>query len=247
MRNIFARLEKLLLSTLIFSFFFVFNAKAAEEEKPKTDGSEYSFSWLDPDKKINVVQNRKYTKANQIEVVLSGGVGMGETYRNSYVVMPRMFYYFNESFGLSLLGAFTSNSDNNNLAALKQASSTIPSVRDIKAFYGGSVVWIPFYAKINTFNHIFYFDWSFEAGAASVKSEIDLNNRASGLPNLRSGNYTGYFWGTGQKFFITRNFATRLDFMGLYYSAPSALNTVLNTDSVTNSHYYFTLGLSYTF
>ncbi len=179
---------------------------------------------------------------------MSGGFGTGQPYRNTWALVPRLNYYFNESFGLSALGLFASNSENKNIAELKEISaSSFPNVRDAQSFYGGSVVWIPFYAKINTFNRIFYIDWHFEAGLASVASEVDLNTSATGAPRITTSTHMGYFWGTGQKFFVSKNFAFRLDLLGLYYSAPVVQRGVIKAFNATNSNYYLTFGASYTF
>ena len=45
---------------------------------------DYNFSWLDPDKKIYVLQNRKFRKANAAQLFLMGGMGLGETYRKAF-------------------------------------------------------------------------------------------------------------------------------------------------------------------
>lgn len=217
---------------------------AAEEEEK----DEYDFTWLDPEKKISVVQNRKYTKARRFELALGGGIGIGDSYRTVRQFMPRASYYFNESWGVSALGAFVSNSENNTWINLKLAnSSALPNVREVRNFIGGSAVWVPFYAKLNIFNRIVYMDWHFEAGVAQVNSQIDLNFSANAAPNLFESSHTGFFWGTAQKFWITREFAARVDFHGLIYSAPKGDRGAITNVSETNFQYYLTLGASYSF
>jgi outer membrane beta-barrel protein len=222
-------------------------AHADEEDAPSVIKDEYDFSWLDPDKKIYVVQNRKYLKAKQFEFGLNGGIGFGQPYRNSYVFMPRLSYYFSESWGLSALGNLSSNSENGNFQALKDVSSVIPSVRDVNSWGGLSLLWIPFYAKINMFNNILYVDWQFEVGPAFVNSEIDLNNSATGAANPQSDSYVGFFWGTGQKFFLSKDWALRWDIAGLYYNAPLAKGGSITSNNELEDNYYFTLGASFTF
>ena len=223
-------------------------AEGGEEEAITGEKGEYDFSWLDPEKKIYVVQNRKYTKAKHMEMMLSGGFGMGQPYRSTWVMVPRLAYYFSESWGLSALGVFAANSENSNILELKQISaSSFPNVRDVKSFVGGGAVWVPFYAKINTFNRIFYIDWHWEAGLASVSTQVDLNTSATGDPRLQFDNYMGFYWGTGQKFFVSKNFAVRLDLLGLYYKPNIVQRGVAQTTTQTTSNYYLTLGASYTF
>ena len=51
-----------------------------------TSKAEYDFSWLDPDKKIYVIQNRKYLKAKRALVSVLGGLGLSNPYRTTYNV-----------------------------------------------------------------------------------------------------------------------------------------------------------------
>src|SRR5690606_17981279 len=65
-----------------------------------SDENEYNFKWLDPDKRVYVLQNRKFEKSGRL--LLSGmvGIGMSNPYRNTYVVEPRVAYYLTETVGI---------------------------------------------------------------------------------------------------------------------------------------------------
>lgn len=226
----------------------------ADEANPDPDKDDYDFSWLDPDKKIYVVQNRKYTKAGKMELALNGGIGIGEPYRTRRIVLPRLFYYFNEHWGVSVMGGFIRNAENGNMVAIKEAStasSVIPVVRDIQSFVGASAVWLPFYGKMNMFNQMFYIDWHFELGVGSAKTEIDLNRSATGSARIEEATYTSYHWGTGMKFYVTRNIAARLDYLAVFYKAPTGINGSTTSGSGaavdTFDNHFLTLGASYTF
>ncbi len=243
------------MSVRAISFFilisFLSQPARAEDAPNAVAENEYDFSWLDPDKKIYVVQNRKYVKKQKLELAISGGLGIGEPYRTRRILLPRAFYYLSESLGVSVFGGFNSNSENSNVAALASVASRIPAVRDIQSMYGASVVWLPFYGKINMFNQILYIDWHFEAGLGQVASEIDLNTTIGNAPRITETSHTSFHWGTGQKFFITRNFAARLDFLAVYYTAPTGVDGDLTSSrgavEETYDNYFVTLGLSYTF
>ncbi|RZA05770.1 MAG: outer membrane beta-barrel domain-containing protein [Proteobacteria bacterium] len=221
----------------------------------QTEDGDYDFSWLDPEKKIYVVQNRKYLKQNRLEVALSGGIGGGDAYRKSMTVMPRIIFYPSETFGISVFGGFNKNAENHNVSDLKEAGSSVkPAVRDVSSRLGASVMWLPFYGKVNLFNQILYLDWHFEAGVGTVSTEIDLNKDYGGNPILEETSHFAFHWGTGQKFFITRNWAARIDFMAQYYNAPSGVvpgvvspTTATGTPEVSYDNYYVTIGASYTF
>lgn len=232
----------------LFAFNYTTPSFADDDIKPlATEKDDYDFSWLDPDKKIYVVQNRKYAKAKRLELAINGGLGIGEAYRDRLIVMPRLFYYFNENWGISFLAGFNKNTENQNFGELKTLTSVVPVVRDIQNFYGGSLVWVPFYGKINMFNNIFYLDWHFEAGMGQVSSEIDLNTKNTGTPIINTSSHLSYHWGTGQKFFISRSVAARLDFLSVYYQAPSGRNGLITSEEKFYDNYFLTLGLSYTF
>jgi outer membrane beta-barrel protein len=230
-------------------------AYAVPNEDPSVDSErdEYDFSWLDPDKKIYVVQNRKFTKAGHFELATSYGVGMGETYRTQRQWNGRGTFYFNEHWGLTGFFFNNYNSENETMAQLKNVSSVIPSVRDTDQYYGVSVMWLPFYGKVNLFNQIFYIDWHFEVGVGSAKTEIDLNQRTSGAANIQFANFQAFHWGSGWKFFINRHWGARLDFLATYYKAPNGLRPGNASGKVDGSadntydNYYLTLGVCYTF
>ncbi|MGZ3706564.1 MAG: hypothetical protein ACXWP1_12540, partial [Bdellovibrionota bacterium] len=125
------------------------HAFAVPPEDPSVDSErdEYDFSWLDPDKKIYVVQNRKFTKAQHFEVSTSYGIGMGETYRTQRQWRVRGTYYFNEHWGLSGFWFNNYNSENDTFTQLRLVSGVVPSVRDTNTYFGGSIMWLPFYGK----------------------------------------------------------------------------------------------------
>ncbi len=240
-------LRVLLLSIALFG---ITNSVYANQP-PQEVEDEYDFSWLDPEKKIYVVQNRKYTKKNRLELALSGGIGIGEPYRTRRTLLPRAMYYINESWGVSGFMLFNQNEENGNVAALRLVSGRIPAVRDIQNYSGGSVMWIPFYGKINMFNKIFYLDWHLEAGVGGAASEIDLNTTFGNPANLSETNYFSFHWGTGQKFFITRNWAARLDYLAIFYKAPTGVDGSITSGpgavEETYDNHFVTLGVSYTF
>jgi outer membrane beta-barrel protein len=226
---------------------------APDDSAIDTERDEYDFSWLDPEKKIYVVQNRKYTKAQRFELATGLGVGMGESYRTQRQWNYRGTFFFSEHWGVSVFGFSNFNSENDDYATLKAGNSTVPIVRDTHNYMGGSLMWLPFYGKINMFNQIFYIDWHFELGAGSAATEIDLNRSSSGSPAIESSSHGAFHWGSGWKFFINRHWGMRLDFLATYYSAPNGITSPSATiGSVSGStdqsydNYYLTLGLSYT-
>ncbi len=221
---------------------------APDDPAIDSERDEYDFSWLDPDKKIYVVQNRKFQKGNHFEIATGYGVGMGETYRKQRQWNLRGTFYFSEHWAISGMYFSNFNSENDTMAQLKNVSSVVPAVRDTNTYFGGSIMWLPFYGKINMFNQIFYIDWHLELGFGNAQTEIDLNTRASGSAQIESSSHGAFHWGSGWKFFISRHWGARLDFLSTYYKAPNALRgTVNGSEDETYDNFYLTTGLSYTF
>jgi outer membrane beta-barrel protein len=240
-------LFRVLIALFVVLSFYATPASAASEAAGQADRDDYDFSWLDPDKKIYVVQNRKYLKTNRFELSASGNMGFGPKFVNVRGLLFRGTFYFNEHWGMSGFYGIAKNTTNSTFAQLQSQFGIQPSVRELKNYVGGSIMWLPFYGKMNMFNQIFYIDWHLEAGVSSASTTIDLNTHANqgAIPNTAS--YMGYHWGTGWKFFITRNWGARLDFLALYYTAPIGSNGALTSTNNNHDNYFMNLGASYTF
>ncbi len=205
--------------------------------------SEYNFSWLDPDKKIYVLQNRKYTKAGHAMFSAMGGVGWSNPYRNVRTVDPRVSFYFSEDFGVELFYSINFNSTNTTFSALEQESpNALPHIREIRSQYGALLHWVPWYAKINVFNQILHFDWYFSGGAGRIHSFLLDKNSISDPFTETLDDRFALFAGTGQQYHLSQDFLVRLDFTGAFYQAP-----VLGTagESAWFSNYNFGIGLGY--
>ncbi len=206
--------------------------------------NEYNFSWLDPDKKVYVLQNRKYRKTRHFGVSASAGLNLSNPFKTAYTAMPRFSYWINEQWGIEAFYSKASNTDNQTLKALRNVSaSALPYVREIRDYYGAVAAWVPWYSKINFFNKILYYDWGFNFGIGNLDTAVDQNTKASQPPNYKLESLTTVFIGTTQNFFIDRNWSVRLDLVGMIYSAKGADDISKNT----YSNFDFGVGLGYLF
>jgi outer membrane beta-barrel protein len=225
------------------TFFFTFIHSKNLSASTDTD-EEYNFSWLDPDKKIYVLQNRKYRKASKPAVFLSGGINLTNPYKTETLVLPRVSYWFLEQAGIEIFYAKSFSKDNDQLTALRNISaSALPFVREHRSYYGAVFSWVPWYAKLNFFNKILYLDWAINLGLGSVETAFDQNNKANLPPNYKIENLTAVFFGTSQNYFLNKNFSVRLDLIGMTYKALGADNI----SSVRHTNFDFVAGLGYTF
>ncbi len=222
----------------------VVDRKIAREDKGDADDDEFNFSWLDPDKKVYVLQNRKYRKKNRFAIFLAGGLNLSNPYRTEYEIVPRAAFWFSEMFGVEFFYSSLSNHDNSTLTALKSASpSALPFIRENQSYYGALLTYTPWYSKLNFFNKILYFDWYFDAGAGQTGMALDRNKKAGAAPDFLFESLFTFYYGTGMQFYVSRNFLVRMDLLGMMYSATGA-------DGVTKSNtqnYDFTAGIGWAF
>ncbi len=211
-----------------------------------SEKSVYDFSWLDKDKEIYVLQNRKFRKDGRLYVGLGAVKTLSGAFIDSIGGNVRAGYFFKEDWGVEFLYAKNSGSENDTAKGVKE-QGTVPFYRKIDSMMGGIVWWSPFYAKINTFNEIFYFDWMFGLGVAQVKT---LDNRNKFLPaapsTLTSEDTMGGLWSTAMRFHINQAWSLRLDFTGTHYSADRKTSNTAGKSQLF-SNYDFGLGLMFAF
>lgn len=205
-------------AAVITGLMFASTANAA----PAAEKDEYSFNWLDPDKQIYVLQNRRYGKAGRTLFSVTTGPVLGSAYRTSFQLDPRAAYYFSEAFGIEAFYTLYTNKENSNFRALGQASGVgLPVVREPESRYGLLAHWVPWYAKINVFNKILYFDWYFSGGAGFLNTTaLQYANGISAPSTSTSEQLFSTYLGTGHQYHLTRDVTVRLDVTGTFYRAP---------------------------
>jgi outer membrane beta-barrel protein len=236
MKNIVLILVSLIMSTAVL---------AAEK-------SLYKFSWLDNDKEIYVLQNRKFRKDGKLYVGGTAAYNLNQAFLNAYGGTFRAGYFFTEDWGLEFIYGKYSNSENDTAKGVRE-QSTVPFYRQIDSFMGGMLMWSPFYSKINTFNKVFYFDWMFGVGLGSITTKDNRNkfdSFAADVNALTEESSIGGIWNTGFRFYISESWSIRLDLTGQVYKADKTKK--VDTGPVTKTSKLFNtydvgLGLNYAF
>jgi outer membrane beta-barrel protein len=215
-----------------------------------SERSLYEFSWLDKDKEIYVLQNRRYRKAGKAYVSALGTKTISGAFIDSYGGSVRAGYFFKEDWGIE--GVFGKSTGNENDAAKGVEQQQAEAFyRKVDTYMGAMAMWSPFYSKINTFNKVFYYDWMFGLGLASVKF---LDNRGEfetpENSSLTSNNGLGLIWNTGLRVYISDRWSLRIDFTGMHVK-PENEDLSKNGNSITTSslfnNYDLGVGLNYTF
>ena len=208
---------------------------------PDSSDDDYSFSWLDPEKKIYVLQNRRYLKTKRSLLSVTAGPSLSNPYRNTYGITGRVGYFFSEDFGLEGFFSGFLNSENNTFDALTIAApNTLPVVREIRMQLGLIAQWVPWYAKLNVFNSVLYFDWYFGGGIGSLKAALDTRAAAAAAPVYVNENHLALYLNTGHLYHLNQHLVVRLDYLKAIYQAP-----VSGTSGTTAwfSNDLFSLGL----
>jgi outer membrane beta-barrel protein len=228
--------------SLIFLTLLMISIKVKAGEE-----SLYDFLWLDPDKKVYVLQNKLYKKENSFYLDLGYIANFTSKFQNTNGFSARAGYYFHEEWGLELFYNGYSNSNNDDYNNLKNLNDgVIPFVRRPMSTYGAAVIWSPFYGKINTFNQIFYFDWSFGVGVAQVNTDSNIKTVViTDAPNKYSSEtYSGAVLKTKLKFHLSETVHLGVEYMNTYYRAPGPREP--KSDVLrTNSDIIFSVGLSF--
>lgn len=198
-----------------------YSSRESHDSRDSKEDDEYNFNWLDPDKKIYVLQNRKYQKAGHAVLSVTAGFGFSNPYKSTYNIDPRLAFYATEAWGVEVFYTATMNTSNSVLTALSTAApNTLPLIRQIQAQMGVLIHYVPWYAKINVFNTVLYFDWYFAGGVGSVQSFVDTRTMASQASNFVEQDLLGIFFSTGHAYHISQSLLFRLDVTTSFYNAP---------------------------
>lgn len=215
------------------------------------ESSLYNFSWLDNDKEIYVLQNRKFRKDGSFYVGATGAYNLSQAFLDSFGGTVRGGYFFSEDWGLEFVYGQNTNKENDTAKGVRD-QGTVPFYRQIDSYMGAMVVWSPFYSKINTFNQIFYYDWMFGLGLGNITTKDNrdrfINPNSDKLTNESN---VGAIWMTGLRVYINQSWSVRLDVTGQTYNANKVgkASPTSNTSKKSKlyNNYDLGLGLNYAF
>lgn len=234
-------LSNINLITFIFISLFITNTQAAEKDV-------YDFSWLDKDKEVYVLQNRKFRKKNNLYFGGTLGRSISGAFIDSNEINIMTGYFFSENWGLEFSYTKANGVTNKVHDAVNAQVGGVAFFKKIDTAMTAMLMWSPFYSKINTFNKIFYFDWLFGFGVSNI-STLDNRNEFSGGSNandLTSESESAIAWMTGFRFYINQNWSTRIDLRGTHANTEMTIDTN-ETEKRWNNYYNFNIGLNYAF
>ncbi|MCB9062235.1 MAG: outer membrane beta-barrel domain-containing protein [Halobacteriovoraceae bacterium] len=204
----------------------------------------YKFLWLDPDKKVYVLQNKVFRKKGTIYFDVSALIGLSSDFQNTTGFQIKPGFFFTEEFGIELKYSMYQNSDNTALKEVQRAAEVMPFIRRINTSMGGYFIWSPFYGKINTFNKIFYFDWYFGAGFGILQAESNKTSAADSSAETiyETESYNALMLKMALRFYLNKNWHIGLELQNDWYKAPGVLSgekTRTNVDTMLNFGFRF--------
>lgn len=231
------------LLALLFSFLFSAQIIASEKDI-------YEFSWLDPDKEVYVLQNRKYRKVDSLYVNVGGGITTTGAFVDATAIQGRLGYFFTENFGFEGIYSKNSGEENETAKGVRAqnggGTGTTPFRRIVENYWGVMGLWSPFYSKINTFNSIVYMDWIFGLGYGQLSehnNKLRIQNGPSYEGIETKENHSGLVWTAAMKFYVSEDWSIRADLTGFSYSA----DNISTSGSSYQTNIDAVLSLGYTF
>lgn len=226
------------ISTLVFVLMLILinEVKAGEE-------SLYDFLWLDPDKKVYVLQNKLFKKEKTFYFDVGYISNITSKFQDTNGYSLKGGYYFHEEWGVEGFYNSYNNKKNDDFRNVSLVNSAEPFVRRLNSTYGAAIIYSPFYGKINTFNTIYYFDWSFGAGYTQLNTESNVKTVTRG-GGYQKEVYNGALLKTKLTLHLQENIHVGLEYMNTYYRAPGPKNPDKNLLR-TNSDIILSVGFSY--
>ena len=209
----------------------------------------YDFLWLDPDKKVYVLQNKVHKKEHTVFANVGYGQGLSSNFQDTSLLHANLGYFFTEEWAIEGLYTKYSNKDNEAMTNLKRLNGSIPFIRKTNSNIGVLARWSPFYGKINTFNKIFYFDWNLGLGLGKLETESNATTVSN--PTLANSykdeSYSSVIAKTGLSFHANKHIHIGIDLIMNNYKAPGpTVNGVTPSSKIRNNmDAVITLGVSF--
>ncbi len=241
---------KIVLSLFFVFTFTFFKSLIFSNNVHAGEADTYNFSWLDPDKEVFVLQNRKFRKSGRLHMYGGGGKALSGAFVDSTSLQGRLGYYFMEEFGFEIIYSRNSGKENETAANVRDNGSgtgSRPFRRIVESYRGGMILWSPFYSKINTFNKIIYYDWIFGLGLGKVKESNNTNEFQVGAGSYPDSlaEHSAILWNVGIKVFLGDNLSTRIDMTAVHFQAKSPVLGV--NKEIWNDHFDLSFMLGYNF
>jgi len=176
-------------------------------------------------------------------------MGLNDNFQDSTGIQFKAGYYLHEEWAIEGVYHQYSNSDDDNFKSLQEINGSTAFVRAVEKKMGFMAVYSPFYGKINTFNKIIYFDWSFGLGLGQIQTESNAKtvSNSTTADQFSDESSIAVLAKTALRIHATKNIHVGIEYSRDNYRAPSAtINGQPGIDSWrTNSEVAFSIGFSF--
>jgi outer membrane beta-barrel protein len=226
---------KYLLLFLFLNFFFADVSQAGVENI-------YNYKWLGLHKKVFVLQKKHFVKEKTFFTYLGRGSNSSTEFQKTTSLSLAFGYFFKEEWGIEASYFSYSNSNNETFEGASSSSSNVPFVRRFNSKLGATVLYSPFYGKINTFNRIIYFELIPGIGISNISAEQNKDDfdAANSLNRFVAESLFSFHWKIELRTYINDYLTAHINYHTDYYSASSASST--STSLQTSHDFVFSIG-----
>lgn len=175
------------------------------------------------DTEIRVIRPRYFTKAGRFELTAGGTAILNESFIYGGMFSGLAAYHFSEDFAVEFGGAFGLSIDTSDKEILFEDFDIKTQIFRTKMMLEGALQWTPIYGKWQLASgRLIYFDTYISGGIG--QSFIDwryddfceppdpqLDPTAEQTPDNIVKPYPAYLLGMGQRYFLSRNLAAKID------------------------------------
>lgn len=173
-------------------------------EKVDIEGIKQRYWSQGEDAAVGVVQNRAFSKAKKVQVGLFGGTVISDPFLNTAGLGFTAAYFFDEYFGVGVMGLGHSVSDSSALAEFRRLNGGDANTNEPKSYFGIEGTASLLYGKLSLIGaSIIYYDMHASLGMGATWTE--------------SGRYFTPSIGIGQRFYVTKWSSIRFDYRLMPY------------------------------
>ena len=187
----------------------------------------YNFKWLSIDKNIFVLQQKYFSKKRSFFINGGYGTNGSSDFQDSSAFHLSAGFFFTETWGLEGFMNSYSNADNETYEkisasrSLNNQQTVVPNIRRFTQITGFTLLYSPFYGKLNTFNKILYLELILGAGAGSISAENNIVAFENFDPNNNydTESLSSFHWKLQLRVNVTRHILFNFDYYTYYFSA----------------------------
>ena len=200
----------------------------------------------DPDRfkgfEIRVIRPKYLTKSLRFEIGAQATAILNHPFIYSYLGSANLTFHLNEALAIEAAGAWGVSLDRRAKESLKDTFKINTIIHRTQYISTGSLIWTPFYGKLQTFSKkLIYFDFFLTAGGGVTGVDYQYDHCKQGRGETTTAltpkviPYPTVAGGGGQKIYITKKTALRWDLNYMLFFTDSADANCNQGSSTSNS------------